>query len=234
MNNCEIIKDLLPLYADDVLSEESKAFVSEHLADCESCKAEFTDMQSEIRKLHHGDEAKINALKAMKLKISKKVAVITCSAVACAVVLIWAFFTWQIQAPFNSDNIVVHPIGSIANSSPILDIRNNYYNAAIVQIGDELFLNFSSTLHTRFFAQGGSVQWSGYGDSFMTMTGITLWNMPNENNLQFAIEDEINRVYYMNANYNKLVRLSSDASAQEEAELALERAKSNAILIWER
>ncbi|WP_188890272.1 zf-HC2 domain-containing protein [Paenibacillus radicis (ex Gao et al. 2016)] len=46
---CEVIKDLLPLYIDQVCSESSKQLVEEHLAKCDSCKAEYTKMQQEIR-----------------------------------------------------------------------------------------------------------------------------------------------------------------------------------------
>lgn len=35
--DCNVIKDLLPLYADRICSEESKQLVEEHLTDCESC-----------------------------------------------------------------------------------------------------------------------------------------------------------------------------------------------------
>ena len=42
--SCEIIKDLLPLYHDRVCSNDSKAMVEEHLADCDSCKAELQTM----------------------------------------------------------------------------------------------------------------------------------------------------------------------------------------------
>ena len=38
MRNCEIIKDLLPLYKEDLLSEESKTFVEEHLKTCPECE----------------------------------------------------------------------------------------------------------------------------------------------------------------------------------------------------
>lgn len=38
MNNCEIIKDLLPLYQEDLLSEESKTFVEDHLKTCPKCE----------------------------------------------------------------------------------------------------------------------------------------------------------------------------------------------------
>lgn len=43
MNNCEIIRDLLPLYADEICSESSKQLVEEHIAACESCKNELED-----------------------------------------------------------------------------------------------------------------------------------------------------------------------------------------------
>ena len=35
---CDIVKDLMPLYIDDVLSENSKIFVKDHIDSCESCK----------------------------------------------------------------------------------------------------------------------------------------------------------------------------------------------------
>ena len=34
---CDVIKDLLPLYVDDVLSEDSKRIVDEHLEGCAGC-----------------------------------------------------------------------------------------------------------------------------------------------------------------------------------------------------
>lgn len=36
--NCEVIKDLIPLYADDVCSAESKKMVENHLKNCNECK----------------------------------------------------------------------------------------------------------------------------------------------------------------------------------------------------
>lgn len=38
MNNCQIIKDLLPLYKEELLSEESKTFVENHLKTCPECE----------------------------------------------------------------------------------------------------------------------------------------------------------------------------------------------------
>ena len=46
--SCEVIKDLLPLYHDGVCSNDSKAMVEEHLAECENCKAELQAMDEII------------------------------------------------------------------------------------------------------------------------------------------------------------------------------------------
>ncbi len=39
--SCEIVKDLLPLYHDRVVSQATSAAVEEHLAGCESCREEY-------------------------------------------------------------------------------------------------------------------------------------------------------------------------------------------------
>lgn len=47
--SCEIIKDILPLYYDNVCSEDSKRMVNEHLLECDSCKMELEGLGNEIR-----------------------------------------------------------------------------------------------------------------------------------------------------------------------------------------
>ncbi len=50
--SCEVIGDLLPLYHDDICSNESKVMVEEHLAGCEGCKAELEAMNQAIPDMH--------------------------------------------------------------------------------------------------------------------------------------------------------------------------------------
>jgi len=38
INNCTIVQDLLPLYYDNVCSEESKELVREHITECPTCR----------------------------------------------------------------------------------------------------------------------------------------------------------------------------------------------------
>ena len=44
--NCKVIQDLLPLYIDDVVSEESVALVEDHLKECNDCTAMYRAMKN--------------------------------------------------------------------------------------------------------------------------------------------------------------------------------------------
>ena len=45
---CELIQDLLPLYADNVCSEESRKEVAQHIAECDSCKEMLRKMDTQL------------------------------------------------------------------------------------------------------------------------------------------------------------------------------------------
>ena len=47
--NCNVIQDLLILYADGCCSDESRSAVEKHLAGCESCRKVLSDMREEPR-----------------------------------------------------------------------------------------------------------------------------------------------------------------------------------------
>jgi predicted anti-sigma-YlaC factor YlaD len=45
---CTIIQDLLPLYVDEVVSDDSKEMVEAHLQQCEHCQKEYEAMKQEV------------------------------------------------------------------------------------------------------------------------------------------------------------------------------------------
>ncbi len=45
--NCEIIRDLIPLYIDDVASPSTRLMVDEHLEECEECRKEVSRMRND-------------------------------------------------------------------------------------------------------------------------------------------------------------------------------------------
>ena len=42
--DCDVIRDLLPLYAEKLASPASSALVEQHLAECEACRAQLEQM----------------------------------------------------------------------------------------------------------------------------------------------------------------------------------------------
>ncbi len=46
--DCEIVRDLLPLYHDDVVSEVTKTAVAGHLSECADCAMEFLKLKAEL------------------------------------------------------------------------------------------------------------------------------------------------------------------------------------------
>lgn len=45
---CSVIQDLLPLYVDEVVSDDTKSLVNEHLLMCEICKNEYEQMKGTL------------------------------------------------------------------------------------------------------------------------------------------------------------------------------------------
>lgn len=72
--SCEIIKDLLPLYHDNVCSTESRVLVEEHIKECRSCEKLLDDISDELaHPVNASDEAKpIKAIQAIWKKDKAK------------------------------------------------------------------------------------------------------------------------------------------------------------------
>lgn len=66
--SCNIIYDLLPLFKDDICSEESKNMVKEHLKNCEICRQNLAYMQEDKLYPEENDGA---ALKKIKNQIRR-------------------------------------------------------------------------------------------------------------------------------------------------------------------
>ncbi len=84
---CEMIKDLLPLYADEVCSEDSRKAVAEHIGSCPSCRNMLQKMSQQLTVNVNKD---IGTLKRIKRRIWIERIVI---ALASAIVLIGAGWT---------------------------------------------------------------------------------------------------------------------------------------------
>ncbi|MBP5578953.1 MAG: zf-HC2 domain-containing protein [Ruminococcus sp.] len=69
-NNCDMIKDLLPLYADDVCSDESRKTVEEHIKECADCRTELEKLRKSVTVSPKNDGEVLKRIKR-RLRIEK-------------------------------------------------------------------------------------------------------------------------------------------------------------------
>lgn len=89
---CGIIRDLLPLYIDNVCNEESRRAVEDHLSECEKCRKYYEEMKvtegfAEKQSDNSEDTKMADSLKNVKLRINKKIR----SIALCAAAAVLAF-----------------------------------------------------------------------------------------------------------------------------------------------
>lgn len=90
--DCKIVEDLLPAYIDNILSDESKNFVEQHLLACEECKKAYSEMTSEIQKEEVQNTENIKIIKKYKrkiktLKIFVILIILTLLAICCGTII---------------------------------------------------------------------------------------------------------------------------------------------------
>lgn len=86
---CNVIEDLLPLYVDQLLSEDSRSLVEEHIRECEACQKHLEILRKEqapfetIKPQKASDLEAQKALKGIRRTILKKRILAVCIAVVC-------------------------------------------------------------------------------------------------------------------------------------------------------
>lgn len=88
--NCSIVQDLLPLYAEDMVREETKEFVAGHLSQCETCRAELGALKADVK------PAPVSAqpLRDLKRQLQRKRLTAVLLAVSLALTLATAAFAY--------------------------------------------------------------------------------------------------------------------------------------------
>jgi hypothetical protein len=143
MDKCEIIKDLLPLYVDNVCSNSSREMVEEHIETCDDCRAELAKGKSEIKLSFTGvEKAKVKTLQNFKHKILMKnvtIAVVSCLVVAGLALGAYAYaFGYDRAIPYKEGAIeaVVHKTKTIIVDDHyvvITDVNDERLSSAVTR-----------------------------------------------------------------------------------------------------
>jgi len=87
MISCEVIRDLLPLYADELASENSKQLIEEHVAHCPACKRVMQEMCAPVeQKADDQGQEYQKVIRVQKRKNRHRLALACILSVLCCVV----------------------------------------------------------------------------------------------------------------------------------------------------
>lgn len=104
--NCNVIGDLLPLYVDEVLSEDSRAIVEEHLSSCESCRKSAEKMKKTLVISNDTDSENIKKLKK-RVSVKRVLALSVSTLFALAVLFGQGYYLCFYGYPISSDDVEV-------------------------------------------------------------------------------------------------------------------------------
>ena len=217
--SCNIIRDLIPLYIDDVCSEESKKIIEEHLEECEECKAFLSSMNEENNIIKHisdnsEETQKISSFKAVKKRMQRKQIISGIVAVLIAV----SIFATTVSILKNihrtveyEDNISV----SMVDGSLIGRLYGSYYTN--IKIKNVEITNDGKISNYTFYCISNTV-WDDISLKEYMMTEYVI--VPKDKNA-----DRIDCVYYYTGDFSGLENMS---------ETELQTVIQNSELLWEK
>lgn len=134
MNNksCPVVKDLIPLYVDEVCSEESRTLIESHVAVCQSCMAELEGMAGplslplEKAEIHKKESEGLQAVAAVwKRTKSKAFGKGVLLSTLCAGMLLLGYtglFRWNVM-PVSSNIVSISDVSQLEDGSIAFHLR---------------------------------------------------------------------------------------------------------------
>lgn len=130
-NECNIIRDVLPLYAENIASPDTAEFVQEHLKTCAECQKEYERIKEpEVIQSQRGAIPLINLKRKMR---AKKIQTVVFTAILVIAVLVsaFAFMSAPEYFPYSADllSITENPDKSITITfdEKVTDYNCNFY-----------------------------------------------------------------------------------------------------------
>lgn len=226
--NCDIIKDLLPLYCDGVCSDETVRAVEEHLATCPTCRALFDEMRQEPImpepiQPQAQQEAKVLQDVKRKFSLRRRRSVL-------AVVLVALVALVALTASSDIENPIPYQDGLVTAKLAVdeaIDIyfSGNHYASfwafyRETADGNNVYFCYTQTLKSSAIPLTGDHGHICIGNTLMTDFTTATYQVPNS--------QDINAVYYLETSQQDYLTLPG----MSDTEFA--QAAQDAVLLWER
>lgn len=230
--NCKIIQDLLPLYRDEVCSQESRQAVDEHIQSCPHCAEVLREMGREEnldRETADVDREKAQVIAGVKRRFSrrKRLSVLATAAAMLAMFLVFTaaadverpvpYQDGMVEASLASDGVIdIYYYGGNYASFRVLDREIDGRTAVYLCYTQ----NIKSNL-TPLFSHAGRPESSGH----LSIGNGLLLDTVKGAAVQIPSQDEIQEVYYLAGDY---------AALEDMGEAEFSAATDGAVLLWQR
>jgi hypothetical protein len=121
---CQIIQDILPLYAENIASEETRAFIEEHLVECENCRSLLNGMKDPSDIPITLSAAPLIYLKKKMFRKRLTTVLVTAAVVLAIAISGFVYLTTPRYLPFHY------------SGAPTI-MGEKYYGAGVVMVMDE-------------------------------------------------------------------------------------------------
>lgn len=183
-NECNIIRDILPLYVEDMVSEDTASFVEEHLENCAECRkiaAEMKEPAEPADLYKHGMTSYVNEaapLKLVKRKLRRKrlLTILLSFIVAAALVfgIVSVLFIWGVPAP--AENFTLETEFQYSDTAYL----NQIFCLHITQTENR---SMSDTVKVVYLTDGdGSIVYDDHGNKIPAGYEVTVREFPIETN----------------------------------------------------
>lgn len=201
---CDIVKDLLPLYVDDVVSDGSKEFIKEHLKNCEECKNYLEGLKYNFNHNKNTDVGSFKKfIKKINFKIIKNSLIITGLIILITIPILYFIGNYEFINDYDNRMDILLLEGTNSWNFQFRSPISGYtYATNIVSYenGEEvnnIFINYRSTIQ----------------DYVTNLHGGKIGSGPDLNYQEISLNDVI-RVYYTNENL-KNVNNASEKELKE-------------------
>ena len=227
---CEVVKDLLPLYVDGVLSEASRALVEAHLAACPQCKAEYERMRDSAVPMT-GKRAAHE--KAAFQRIRKKINTKRVCAVCLTAVLVAAIAAGLFYGVVVRESYVPYQDAGLYTEGSTLHTNAPFYRYFGFGSPEEgtVFIYLTTTVYESHKSQKE--------DTLIDVFHEETPPPDEDGTVNEVTQPAVNRVYYIPQEYVKLLRQGYWIPAESEADYLaknqerLEELKEKSVLVWE-
>lgn len=214
---CTIIQDVLPLYIDEVVSQDTKEMVDEHLQYCDKCQKEYESMKHDLNIPVENTDSLFNNISKKWRK--KKVVISIVSTLATATILILAYLS-----VFYYDTVIPY-------SEDLVKIEKQNDNQLVSHYFGESYAGFNGThpMPLEIDGEKKNVSFIFYTKTIADSPSRNLINDEKsfddqEYLFQLPESEKVDAVYYVDFDVEKI------AAEKDSWESIIERA----VLIWEK